>query len=586
MDPGREHGGDLLLSGSAAQRRVLMYKLYRFKTRFFLFSWLLFCAGVMLYPQEALKSVEEEYYDFLALQGITERPTLNYRTLSDSVWTIPTGAGHPWEDQNLGAPRYFFDNKLKLKIYGPELFNSVNTAAPYGQNDGALWQGKGYNGSFTGGARLEMYGFELTFKPQAAFSQNFEFEYIQPNPAYSGYTGKAVNYGYYGVPSIDAPQRFGNEPFFIFDWGDSEIRYTWKTLTVGFGTQAIWLGPAQINPIIHSNNAPSYPKLDIGLRRQSMTLPWLNWYIGDIETRAWWGYLSESDYFDNDSSNDHNLITGFSIAYQFPFLKNLSIGLNRIMLSKWKDLGPEPIFTLLWPFMSNDAGSDNNDQRASIIFDYLLPIAQLNIYLECARNDYSPTLDHIIRYPFHTEAYTLGIKKSLTINYFLQGEILLELTSLECSKDYDRVIAWYSTFYAHHIIIQGHTNGGQWLGSGNGTGGNSQYLGFKLYFTKGFTQLFVQRRNPDLDYTWYIDSKKNPTTSNTTKYIAESNIRAFLDFGFSALYYINQNFFVTNSIILRDEHNPLNESLALVNGSMASIHRYNVYINLGLQYIF
>jgi hypothetical protein len=71
--------------------------------------------------------------------------------------------------------------------------------------------------------------------------------------------------------------------------------------------------------------------------------------------------------------------------------------------------------------------------------------------------------------------------------------------------DYDRLIGWSSTFYAHHIVTQGYTNQGQWLGTGIGTGGNSQYLGFKLYFLKGYGQFFIQRRNPDLDYSWYID---------------------------------------------------------------------------------
>jgi hypothetical protein len=546
----------------------------------------LFTFTVLLYSQEALKSVEEDYYDFLALQGITERPTLNYRTLSDSVWTVPDGIEHPWQNQNLGMPRYFFDNKLKLKIYGPEFFNSVNTAAPYGQNDGALWQGKGYNGSFTGGARLETYGFEITFKPQLAFSQNLEFDYIQPNSAYSGYTSKAATYGYYGVPSIDAPQRFGDEPFFTFDWGDSEIRYTWKTLTVGFGTQPIWLGPAQINPIIHSNNAPSYPKLDIGLRRQSMTLPWLNWYIGDIETRAWWGYLSESDYFDNTSSNDHNLITGFSFAYSFPsLLRGFTIGMNRIMISKWNEIGPYSFFNILLPsLIGHTAGGDESDQRASVTFDYLFPKVSLDLYFEWARNDYSPTWDLLVRYPFHTEAYTFGVKKNLTITNSLYGEISLEITNLEGSQDYDRIVGWTTTFYAHGIIRQGHTNRGQWLGAGIGTGGNSQYLSFKLHFPKGYGQFAFQRRNPDLDYTWYIDSKKYPPSGDTNS-IAESNIRASLDFGLSGLYWITKVLNVTGSIVFRDEHNPLNAS-KLNRFQPESLHRYNVYLSFGAKYIF
>ena len=50
-------------------------------------TWTLFGAAA-LFSQESLKSTEEEYYDFLSLQGITKRPYLNYRTLSDSDWTI------------------------------------------------------------------------------------------------------------------------------------------------------------------------------------------------------------------------------------------------------------------------------------------------------------------------------------------------------------------------------------------------------------------------------------------------------------------------------------------------------------------
>jgi hypothetical protein len=547
-----------------------------------LFSIFLFIFAELLFSQEALKSSEEEYYDFLALQGLAERPTLNYRTLSDSAWDIDRNAAHPWQGQNMGTSRYFFDNKLKVKIYGPELFNSVNTAAPYGQNDGALWQGKGYNGSLTGGFRLEAFGIEATFKPQISFSQNLGFDYIKPNYSGQKYDGKAGDYGYYGLPSIDAPQRFGDEPLFTWDWGDSEIRYTWKTLTLGFGTQSVWLGPAQLNPIIHSNNAASYPKLDIGLRRQAMIIPWLNWYIGDIETRAWWGYLSESDYFDNDSSNDHNLITGFSIAYGVPFLPGLTIGFNRTMLSKWEAMNYQAIFTLLWPFMDTSAGFDKNDQRASIVFDYSLPIVGLDIYLEWARNDFDWFLDVTVRYPFHTQGYTFGIKKSLPITNLISGEILLEITNLEASNDYIMRNAG-TTFYGHHVIQQGYTNQGQWLGTGIGTGGNSQYLGVKLYFPRGYGQLFIQRRNPDLDYTWFIDSNYYRSTYNNVE-LANWNIRAFLDIGISGLVYINRNMTVASSLVFRDEHNPLNRAVSMTDGK--SIHRYNIHLSLTCKYIF
>ena len=550
-----------------------------------------------LSAQEALKSAEEEYYDFLAVQGKAERGFLNYRTLSDSVWTLEGEAAegsHVWAGNNLGtrfllwqpavpAENAFargLDQGVTLRVYGPEWFNSFNTHAPYGQNDGGLWQGKGYNTSLSAGARLEAYGFELTVKPQLSFSQNAAFAYIQPNyPAVdssgnpSVYDGKAAMYGYYGVTSVDAPQRFGNRAFWNFDWGDTEIRWSWHGLTVGFGTQAVWLGPANLNPILHSNNAASYPKFDIGLRKTPVTIPGLGWYIGDIEFRTWWGKLSESDFFDNDSSNDHNLLSGLSVAWSLPgIFTGLTLGVNRTMLSKWNDMDGYSLFEILVPSLGTSGGDDISDQRFSATVDYVLPKVGMELYFEWARNDFSPNLDFIIRYPFHTQAWTLGAKKAFDLPMDMQLQMILELTHLECSADYDRLIDWYSSFYVHHLITQGYTNGGQWLGAGIGTGGNSQYLGFRLYYKRGSVDLFIQRQNPDLDYTMYIDSKNN---SNA----AEKNIRTILSFGLSGEYYILQNLRIFGAYIFIDEHNPLNKSN--LNGN--SNHRYNNNLQLGIK---
>ena len=131
---------------------------------------------------KAIENIMSEELEEYAKKGITERPYLNYRTLSDSEWNIKEeeNTSHPWKDLNLGTKKTLkkelfnqtnwflkgINNSVNLKIYGPEWFNSFNTTAPYGQNDGALWQGKGYNTSLTLGARFEALGFEITLKPQ------------------------------------------------------------------------------------------------------------------------------------------------------------------------------------------------------------------------------------------------------------------------------------------------------------------------------------------------------------------------------------------------------------------------------------
>ena len=399
---------------------------------------------------------------------------------------------------------------------------------------------------------------------------------MTPNYVGESYEGKADTYGYYGLTSIDAPQRFGNTAFASFSLGQSEIRYTYKEYTIGFGTQSIWLGPAKLNPIIHSNNAASYPKLDFGIKKKNVTIK--NIWFGNIEFRYWLGYLHESDYFDTNSENDENLITGLALAYEVPFLKGFTLGFNRTMVSKWNNMSPYSLFTLLVPFMQKSAGYDENDQRASVIVNYAIPAGKVSMYIEWARNDYNTGVDNLIRYPFHTQAFTLGFDKAIQYNDSLSAKFIFEISFLESSMDYHFFYDWGGTgnsFYTHHIILQGYTNKGQYLGAGIGSGGNSQYLGFKLYYSKGSTNFFVQRTNPDLNYSYFQDDAEDKTNDEK-----KQSIRTTLDFGITSFYCLSSRLHSKLSFVFRDEHNPLNE-----NRQTDSIHRFNAHISLWLKYL-
>ena len=490
------------------------------------------CAGLLasisvfsIFSQEALKSTEEEYYDFLALQGITKRPYLNYRTLSDSDWTfIDDGTdteenavadknidtAHVWQNNYLGKRRFINGNKkLAWKIYGPEWYNSFNTAAPYGQNDGALWQGRGYNTSLTGGARFEAYGVELTLKPQLSFSQNMAFDMLPS--AYVNEYGYFWGYNYlHNNSGIDWPQRFGDKPFFTFDWGDTEIRYTWKNLTIGFGTQNVWLGPAYLNPVLHSNNAASYPKLDFGLRRTSIYIPKRGWYLGDVELRIWTGYLSESEYFDNNSANDHNMIHGLAFAYTVPYI-GLTLFANRICLAKWKLENMQYVIPLIrnTHIAELDAGED---QKMSFGFDWVYQKAGMELYAEIGIDDFlgGGFIKGLSRYPFDSMVSTFGIKKTVNLPFAPQfkGEIIFEYSDFEEPRNRISDKSKYA-FNMHHQIEQGLTNKGQPLASPLGTGGNSQTLKLIVFYPKGVSSLKISRSNPDNTFMYWRVENKN-----------------------------------------------------------------------------
>lgn len=517
------------------------------------FSFLFLTSSQVLFSQEALKSIEEDYYDFMALKGIMDSPTLGYRTLSDNLWLYNIDdedllSSDVWAENNLGstyslwepdaASENFFVRGLKqsltLRLYGPEWFNSYNTTTPYGQNDGALWQGRGYNTSLTTGLRFEGYGFELTFKPQLSWSQNKEFDIdknIYPNPySYSFHSG-TVNH------NIDLVQRYGDSSFFNYDWGDSEVRWTWHTLTFGFGTQNPWLGPAYINPMLGSNNSAGYLKFDAGLRKTEVIIPYLNWNLGFIEGRIWVGQLKESEYFDKDDDNNERMLTGMSASYNPSFIPGFTIGLNRIFLTYWKTENLSYILRLFNASRANGTSSGNDeDQKFSLFAQWAFPKVGFTIYGEYGRDDFS--FDEETN-PFHTAIYTIGAKQNIPLPFDLKSELILEWNNFEMSQDFQ--LQWdYLGYYAHGFVRQGYTNNGQNLGAGSGAFGNSQFIQYKVYYPKGYTALKFHRHCPNNNSVYsqavYTAAEKGPVYH---KWYA--NFQTYFCYGISSLYFITDS---------------------------------------------
>ena len=522
------------------------------KKHLLVFTFLVF--SINIFAQEALKSTEEEYYDFLSLQGLVERPTLGYRTLSDSVWNLSEETEHVWAGNNLGSNNVIWQSDspadnwfargmfqgFKYKIYGPEWFNSYNTAAPYGQNDGALWQGRGYNTSLTAGARLEGYGFEVTVKPQVSFSQNQDFESnpdVYPDSYSYSFKNGTVNH------KIDLVRRYGDSSFWNYDWGDSEIRWSWHSLTFGFGTQNPWLGPAYLNPMLGSNNAGGYLKFDAGLRKTDVIIPGINWNLGSIEGRIWVGQLKESDYFDNNPDNNDRMLTAMSASYQPSFIPGLTVGLNRIFMTYWRTENLKYVLRLFTASRSNALASSGNDedQKFSLFAEWNFPKVGFNVYGEFGRDDFSSNED---TNPFHTAIYTIGIKQIIPFLFGLKSEFNFEWNDFEMSQDFQ--FQWpYRGFYAHGFVKQGYTNNGQLLGAGAGSFGNSQYLSYKVYYPKGFTAIKFHRYCPNNNSIYSIAVKNVSDALSGPLYSAwYSNFETFFCYG------IETNYFVTDSINL------------------------------------
>ncbi len=73
-----------------------------------------------------------------------------------------------------------------------------------------------------------------------------------------------------------------------------------------------------------------------------------------------------------------------------------------------------------------------------------------------------------------------------------------------------------------------------------GTGGNSQYFGFSLYYPKGQSTIYINRTNPDLDYSWFINTHKETTYAN--------ELETFISFGLNSTFFINNRWIILSCI--------------------------------------
>ncbi len=384
--------------------------------------------------------------------------------------------------------------------------SSYNTYYAHGMNDESFWQGKGLNTFLTGGIKGQYKNLSIIIYPEIWFAQNDEFSIVPPSANQENEYASFIGF-------IDNPQRYGNGYVFHSGFGQSEIRYTGEKLTVGIGTQSLWIGPGVYNSLILSNNAGGFPKIDIGVRN-------INSAIGEFEFFTWWGLLRESHYFDSDSTNNENLFTGIHLDYKPVFIDGLTIGINRTLTANLADAGISSFGTLLIPVMTTLFGHDLNDQRASITLDWTFPIVGFNTYLEWARNDYQPSVRSIIQFPQRTQAYTIGARQLV----YNKGEqrclVTLEISELLVSWDYTIDGTGGPSFYTHGIVTQGYTQDGQILGAGIGTGSNSQILRADYYYERGKLSGYFQRiaRTPDYLFSLPIGSPERSSNNNNVEF--------------------------------------------------------------------
>jgi hypothetical protein len=415
----------------------------------------------------AAGSVYEDYLRALQISGkIPLRPwsirAFSQREVADVIKSDSSG---PW------ALRSKFSTG-PLQVGAPSVASIYNAKYAYGSNDGAVWAGRGLTVAATGGVSGRYGPLSYSVAPIAFWSRNRWFGILN-----TGKTGpQFYAHGTFGT-AVDLPQRFGDDPYYRIDPGQSSIRIDTKPVTLGISTANEWIGPATEYPFLLGNNAPGFPHLFLGTGDPA------NLWIAKVHARVMWGKLYQSEYspvtggerFADGETGTIRLMTSAQIVIVPRGLPGLELGLGRFF--HVPNLNGEPSANF-WKkplkeiFLKNEyaagdsSGLDN--QLATAFFRWTFPKSGFEVYGESGHEDQFYDLRELFQNPDHEREYMLGFQKSFSrrggdLDVVRAEVINYQLPTLARLRVEGAV-------YLHSPLRQGHTNRGQLLGASPGVG--------------------------------------------------------------------------------------------------------------------
>lgn len=380
------------------------------------------------------------------------------KTLKDIRWTDFAGI------YRLGK------NKVTVQILPITIFQQYNSDHAEGINDGIMIPARGYQTLISGGVFLKYGPLSIQLRPEFVYAENQSEE----KKIFDSITYNAQIDSWYADKNslIDLPERFGEKPYQKTSWGQSSIRLTFGSVSIGFSNENLWWGPGMYNSLLMTNNAPGFKHVTLNTVKPIRTP------IGSFEGQIIAGRLDGSGFPPN-KSNDWRYLNGMVLSYQPKWIPGLFLGATRSFYFYHNNMGKSissylPVFSLLTKQSSggNAQDSKSQDQIASVFLRFLWTKGHGEIYFEYGMEDHAWNIRDFIIEPSHSAAYMFGLKKLIPFKqigneYF---QVNMELTQLE--MDNITINRLGGSWYSHYQITEGYTNRGQVLGAGIGPGSN------------------------------------------------------------------------------------------------------------------
>ena len=390
------------------------------------------------------------------------------------------------------------------------VLTSLNTFAPMGWNDGAMVPARGLQTYVTAGFFAKYKALSLQLMPEFVYAENRDFEtfYLQ---------------GPLRAPmlvlwnSTDIPERFGTSSYSRFRLGQSALRLSSRSVSVGISTENLWWGPGFRNSLILSNNAPGF------LHGTFNSVKPLKTFLGSFEFQLIGGRLEgsdvqplASDYIVNGinylepKSTDARYISAITLNYQPRWVPGLFLGFSRAFHLYTSDMGSgfSDVFPFLLPFEKKNLPFEDakrRDQLASFNLRWVFPASNVEVYAELGYNDYKNSFWDWLTSMEHSRAYILGMRKVFKQSPGRYIRLAIENTTMEMTAD--RLVRNNGPWYRHDFVRHGYTNEGQVLGAGIGPGSNLQTFDLAFVRPTSIAGFSIERYAHNMDY--FYDAFKN-----------------------------------------------------------------------------
>ena len=395
--------------------------------------------------------------------------------LDDAVRCLPAAAGS--------------SQAFQVRAVWPEIRGSWNGALPDPGGEPGMWAGRGTNTLLSGGILVDYFHLHAALVPEGSRAQNAAFEILpSDNPARSSFASPF----YDGDVSMDLPLRMGADPIAQLGMGQSALWLTGGHLGAGWSASNQRWGPG-LDGLVLGRNSSGIPRLFV---RTETPVPTR---VGEWSGAWFVGRLTESRFFDRDTSNDARYLSAVSLAWSPPGAPALAVGAVHAVMGRLESGSATARYG---PAAFAGSAAGDADEMTSLSVRVHVPSGGARAWVEVAHQG-PLKLRELATAPLAGLGYRFGAERAVerTSGAWI---FLTEVANVEQSQDIlDRPV---HDFYAGSAAIQGWTQRGQLLGDAIGPGGQSQFLSGHWVAPRWRMGAYAERlrRNEDALFRQYL----------------------------------------------------------------------------------